>query len=235
MAFMKLRGIRQSRMSGRRLFRVAALSSAGVMAAAGLMASSGADQAAASAHGFHPPKIKHVWLFVLENKSYEASFTGLNQNSYLWKTLPQYGELLRQYYGTGHYSLDNYISLASGQAPAPDTQADCPQYKNVSPGTPAADGQVHATSGCVYPRSVQTLFNQLDQKQVGWKAYMQDMGNTPGRENPYGCGIPGDPSGKGVPDPGGATAQDQYVAKHNPAAWFHSVIDNPRTAPGSLR
>ena len=35
---------------------------------------------------YHPPKIKHVWTIVLENKSYEAAFTGLNQNSYLWKT-----------------------------------------------------------------------------------------------------------------------------------------------------
>ncbi len=57
-----------------------------------------------------------------ENKSYEATVTGLNQNDYLWKTLPSYGELLTQYYGTGHYSLDNYISAVSGQGPAPDTR-----------------------------------------------------------------------------------------------------------------
>jgi hypothetical protein len=173
-------------------------------------------------------KIGHVWTIILENKSYESTFTGLNQNSYLWKTLPQYGELLRQYYGTGHYSLDNYISLVSGQAPAPDNQNDCPQYKDVTPGTPAADGQTHASSGCVYPKSVKTLFNQLDDKHVPWKIYAQDMGKNPTRENAYQCGIPGNPSGAGVPDPGSATATDQYVPKHNPAAWFHSVFDNPK-------
>ncbi|MDH6143469.1 MULTISPECIES: alkaline phosphatase family protein [Kitasatospora] len=199
---------------------------AAALAAAALVGST-AGPAAANSHDFHTPKIKHVWTIMLENKSYEASFTGLNQNSYLWKTLPQYGELLRQYYGTGHYSLDNYISAVSGQAPAPATQNDCPQYTNVAPGTPAADGQVHANSGCVYPDSVGTLFNQLDAKHLSWKAYMQDMGNTDGREDPYHCGIPGDPSGAGVADPGGATAQDQYVPKHNPAAWFHSIIDHP--------
>jgi len=173
-------------------------------------------------------KIGHVWTIILENKSYEATFTGLNQNDYLWKTLPSYGALLTQYYGTGHFSLDNYISLVGGQSPAPDNQNDCPQYTDVSPGTPAADGQVLASTGCVYPASTKTLFNQLDDKHVSWKAYMQDMGNDAGREDVYRCGIPGDPSGAGVKDPSGATATDQYVAKHNPTAWFHSVIDNPQ-------
>ncbi len=175
------------------------------------------------------PPIKHVWLIILENKSYQASFTGLNQNSYLWKTLPSYGEVLRQYYGTGHYSLDNYISMIGGQAPAPDTQADCPQYTNVFPGTPAPDGQTLAAKGCVYPKNVPTLFNQFDAKGVTWKGYMQDMGNDPGREAPT-CGQPGDPSGAGVKDPGGATPTDQYVPKHNPFVWFHSITDSPECA-----
>jgi hypothetical protein len=69
--------------------------------------------------------IKHVWLIILENKSYDETFTGLNQNSYLWQTLPQQGALLTNYYGTGHFSMDNYISLVSGQAPSYDVQDDC--------------------------------------------------------------------------------------------------------------
>jgi phospholipase C len=35
--------------------------------------------------GIRPGKIKHVWLIILENKSYDASFTGLNNNTYLWR------------------------------------------------------------------------------------------------------------------------------------------------------
>ena len=31
--------------------------------------------------GIRPGKIKHVWLIILENKSYDASFTGLNDNT----------------------------------------------------------------------------------------------------------------------------------------------------------
>ncbi|PKV97639.1 phosphoesterase family protein [Amycolatopsis echigonensis] len=188
--------------------------------------SSAAASADSDGHGAKP-HIGHVWTIILENKSYEATFTGLNKNDYLWKTLPSYGELLTQYYGTGHFSLDNYISLVSGQAPAPDNQADCDQYKDVAPGTPAADGQVHASSGCVYPSSVKTLFNQLDGKHLPWKIYNQDMGKDATREDAYRCGIPGDPSGAGVKDPGGATPTDQYVAKHNPAPWFRSMIDDP--------
>ncbi len=69
--------------------------------------------------------IQHVWLIILENKSYDETFTGLNNNSYLWQTLPSEGVLLKNYYGTGHSSMDNYISLVSGQAPEEDTQEDC--------------------------------------------------------------------------------------------------------------
>ena len=76
--------------------------------------------------------VKHVWLFIEENKSYDETFTGLNQNSYLWQTLPQQGALLTNYYGTGHFSMDNYISLVSGQSPSYATQDDCSTTANMT-------------------------------------------------------------------------------------------------------
>ena len=76
--------------------------------------------------------VKHVWLIILENKSYDENFTGLNQNSYLWQTLPQQGALLTNYYGTGHFSMDNYISLVSGQAPSYAVQDDCSTTANMT-------------------------------------------------------------------------------------------------------
>ena len=76
--------------------------------------------------------VKHVWLIILENKSYDETFTGLNQNSYLWQTLPQQGALLTNYYGTGHFSMDNYISLVSGQSPSYATQDDCSTTANMT-------------------------------------------------------------------------------------------------------
>ena len=118
------------------------------------------------------------------------------------------------------------MSAVAGQAPAPANQNDCPQFTNVSPGYAAPDGQTYASTGCVYPPDVKTLFNQLQDNGKTWKVYAQDMGNKPKREEVYHCGIPGDPSGNGVPDPGAALPKDQYVPKHNPAAWFHAVFDS---------
>ena len=90
-----------------------------------------------SSTGLKSGQVKHVWLIILENKSYDATFTGLNQNSYLWKTLPSQGALLKNYFGTGHYSMDNYMSLISGQAPEQDTQSDC-SVKNFDFGSNAS-------------------------------------------------------------------------------------------------
>jgi hypothetical protein len=46
--------------------------------------------------GLAPGTIQHVWLIILENKSYDETFTGLNSNSYLWQTLPSEGVLLEE-------------------------------------------------------------------------------------------------------------------------------------------
>ncbi|MCL2483182.1 MAG: alkaline phosphatase family protein [Propionibacteriaceae bacterium] len=211
--------------------------------------------------GLLPGQVKHVWLIILENKSYDATFTGLNQNSYLWQTLPSQGALLTNYYGTGHYSMDNYITLVSGQAPQQDTQSDCdktntnfgsnadiltsgpdkgqlnsPANVNQPSGANAPDGD----NGCTYPDQVPTLFNQFDAAGVTWKGYAQDLYNQPGREDAM-CGAPGtadnnpttnptvmtasaaNPLPTGVTSFTGAQANDQYVAKHFPFAWFSSL------------
>jgi hypothetical protein len=201
--------------------------------------------------GVKPGKIKHVWLIILENKSFDASFTGLNNNTYLWQTLPTQGALLKNYYGTGHFSLDNYISLVSGQATQPDTQADCPFYDKFS-GTvdmagnldtnpnfgqvlsPVGANAAAGTNGCVYPASVPTLFNQLDAAGVSWKGYAQDLGN-PDESGPTHdagtqfCGAPySEPGARGstaFPNPGSANGTDQYVPKHFPFPWFESIRD----------
>ncbi len=72
-----------------------------------------------------PGSITHVWLIILENKSYNSEFSGVNDDTYLWQTLPSEGALLQNYHGTGHTSQDNYITLVSGQAPQHDVQNDC--------------------------------------------------------------------------------------------------------------
>ncbi len=235
------------------------LALAAVLCAAAVpIVSAGASSPRASASDWFPSqdglgvqsgKVKHVWLIILENKSYDATFTGLNNNTYLWQTLPTQGVLLKNYYGTGHFSLDNYISLVSGQATQPDTQADCPYYDKFSGAINTSGslltnpnyGQVASaqgpnaaagSNGCVYPASVPTLFNQLDAAHVSWKGYAQDLGNADASGPAHDAGTeycgapyaaPGETGSTAQPNPGSANATDQYVPKHFPFPWFESI------------
>jgi hypothetical protein len=169
------------------------------------------------------PPIHHVWVIQLENESYASALTN-NPNAYLGKTVPGLGQVLTQYYATGHESLDNYISEISGQAPNPVTQADCQIYTNVLPGTMVAGQSVGA--GCVYPAAVPTVADELTAKGLSWKAYMGDMGNNPARDHTTAgtCGHPVLNSQDGTQS---ATASDQYATRHDPFVYFHSIIDNP--------
>jgi hypothetical protein len=235
--------------------------------------SPGANHITISAHGGQTAKIKHVWLIILENKSYDATFTGLNQNSYLWKTLPSQGVLLKDYYGTGHFSQDNYTSLVSGQSASQDLQSDC-DVANTNFGTnanistqhtgatfgrydnfgqavsPAGANSADGTNGCTYPKDVPTLFNQLDAAGVTWKGYAQDLHNQPGREDGL-AGSPGTAANNPTTNPKtmtpsatdiangitsftGAQANDQYVAKHFPFPWFHSIVGDDNTGTDAL-
>jgi phosphatidylinositol-3-phosphatase len=218
----------------------------GTLVAGGLSSAGAASSKAAVRAALPPGKINHVLVIEFENEGYATTFGPNSPAFYLNGTLRKKGELLQNYYATGHNSLDNYISQVSGQAPTLDTQGDCAAngfaYADLLPGTPDADqaanpGQVDG-NGCVYPAAVQTIANQLDTKYpvnpsthvASWRGYDQDMGNTPARDG----GVP-DPSGGtdcghpavGAPDTAElATATDQYTTRHNPFVWFHSIIDN---------
>jgi hypothetical protein len=235
----------------------------GLLAAGASLSAAAPSQAGSTlaATGLKAGQVKHVWLIILENKSYDATFTGLNQNSYLWKTLPSQGVLLKNYYGTGHFSMDNYMTLVSGQAPQQDTQSDCSvvnsdigsnasivkkgankgQVASLANSTqPSGANAPNGTNGCTYPTDAPTLFNQLDAAGKTWKGYAQDLGDQTGREDAV-CGGPGSadnnpttnprfmsasathPLPPGVTSFTGAQPNDQYVAKHFPFAWFHSI------------
>ena len=237
-----------------------ALGTLAVLAGSGSPTASAARAAANSASaspdglGIAPGKIKHVWLIILENKSYDATFTGLNDNTYLWRTLPAQGVLLKNYYGTGHSSEDNYLSMVSGQATQPDSQSDCPTYDRLA-GRVEQSGALRTnpnfgqfasaagpnaevgSNGCVYPPSVQTLFNQFDAARVSWKGYAQDLGNPdtsgpPHSQGPRYCGAPykapGPTGSSAYPSPQVANATDQYLPKHFPFPWFESLLRSRR-------
>ena len=172
----------------------------------------GAEEAAAIPSPL--PAVKHVFVIVLENKGYDETFTADSKAPYLSRELPKLGQVLTNFYGTGHFSLTNYVAMVSGQAPTPETNGDClASYKDLTPGTPADDGQVVGT-GCIYPAAVKTIAAQLTTKGLTWKGYFGDMG-TPCRHPDANA-----PDTTLKVKPG-----DQYAARHNPFIYFHSVLD----------
>jgi hypothetical protein len=175
-----------------------------------------------TAAAFTPTKVRHVFVIVLENQGYAATFGNPTADPYLAQTLPSQGALLESYYATGHASNDNYISLVSGQPPNAQNQADCPKFDNFTGAIMLSSG-VETGTGCVYPAEVPNIGTQLSAKKLTWKAYMEDMGNDPNRE----AAACGHPALEATDETQKAEAGDGYATRHDPFVYFHSVIDEP--------
>jgi hypothetical protein len=183
----------------------------------------GAQAATSPSTTFKPPPVRHVFVIVLENQGYAATFGNPAADPYLAQTLPAEGALLENYYATGHESNDNYISLISGQPPNAQNQADCPRFDNFTGALMLEDG-VESGTGCVYPAEVPTIGNQLSAAKRSWKAYMEDMGNDPNRE----AAACGHPALETTDETQKAEAGDGYASRHDPFVYFHSVIDEQK-------
>jgi hypothetical protein len=166
------------------------------------------------------PKVRHVFVIVLENQGYAATFGNPSADPYLAQTLPAQGALLERYYATGHASNDNYISLVSGQPPNAQNQADCPQFDDFTGALMLSNG-VETGTGCVYPAEVPNIGNQLTARKLTWKAYQEDMGNLPNRE----AAACGHPKVGATDETQKAVAGDGYATRHDPFVYFHSTID----------
>jgi phosphatidylinositol-3-phosphatase len=194
------------------------LARAAVVIAMVLCAMSGG--AASAQASFTPPKIRHVFVIVLENQGYAATFGNPSADPYLAQMLPSQGALLESYYATGHASNDNYISLVSGQPPNAQNQADCPQFDTFTGAVMLSNG-VETGTGCVYPAEVPNVGNQLTAHKITWKAYQEDMGNLPNRE----AAACGHPAVGATDETQKAVAGDGYATRHDPFVYFHSTID----------
>jgi len=175
------------------------------------------------------PRIKHVFVIVLENEGFDVTFGPNSKAPFLSKTLTSQGVLLSQYYGTGHVSLDNYIAMLSGQAATPETRNDCQIYADFTLTGTSPDGQATG-NGCVYPSSIKTLPDQLTAAGKTWRGYMEDMGNDPTREAAT-CGHPAlntqDLTQASEAPSASVPLGDQYASRHDPFVYFHSIIDSP--------
>jgi phosphatidylinositol-3-phosphatase len=191
------------------------------------------SQAALAA--YRPPPIKHVWLIDLENESFGYSFgaSGHKLAPYLTKTLVSKGAFLRNYYGIGHDSLDNYVAEISGQSGNYELNEDCGIFTPfVQFGGENFDkftkyGQLSG-GGCVFPKYIDTIAGQLSARHLSWREYAQDMGNNAHRDgtvmtkNGPACGHPR-LNAVDLTDSTGP-ADDSYATRHNPFMYFESVI-----------
>jgi hypothetical protein len=207
--------------------RTAVAVAAAVMVSAAMVSTamvSAATPASGATRSFRLPAVHHVFVVNLENKGYNETFGAGSPATYLNGTLVPHGALLTQYYGIGHLSLPNYIAQISGQAPNPQTQSDCQQYTDFARVGTTSDGQAIG-NGCVFPADVPTLANQLEQRGLRWKGYMEDMGNSP--TEPATCRHPAINTQDNTQQ---AHVGDQYAARHDPFVYFHSIIDSPSCA-----
>ncbi len=176
---------------------------------------------APAAHAEAVPHIKHLFIIVMENENAEETFAADSEAPYLADTMREEGAFLPNYYGIGHQSLDNYLALISGQPPNLATQADCLIYSPMVALTTEADG-VAVGQGCVFPSSVQTIANQLEDSGHTWRSYNQDMAAGAAAGESTTCRHP---TIGGLDGTQTASATNQYAARHDPFVYFHSIID----------
>jgi len=217
-----------------RRLRLLAMIVTGCLAAALLTGAAGAAGAAAAGPAAsRRPAIHHVWVIELENTSFGQAFGHPSADPELARVLVGKGALLRNYYGIGHDSLDNYIAEISGQAPNIQTGQDCAYFSRfLQFGGENFDkwtkyGQLSG-DGCVYPKYVRNVGSQLTAHRLSWKSYNQQMGNKPARDGTTAtshgpaCGHPklGTIDQTDVTGP----AHDSYATRHNPFVYFQNII-----------
>jgi phosphatidylinositol-3-phosphatase len=169
------------------------------------------------------PEIKHAWLIVLGENSYESTFSATADAPYLSRVLPKKGELIPNYYGVTGGVLANEIALLSGQGPTPETVVNCPNPAAIAPATVSLFAAQVEGNGCVYPKAVESLPTQLTEEEVTWRSYVENMENGGAVGQPWRCRKPtlGVPDTSPTPSPG-----DQYVSWRNPAVYFAAIAEN---------
>jgi hypothetical protein len=165
------------------------------------------------------PPIDHVFLIVLSEAGYGATFGAGPSAPYLSKMLPSEGELIESYYAVAGGEPAGAIGLISGQGPTEQTLQGCPLYADVLPGSAGADDQTLG-SGCVYPSTTLTLANQLEGAGKTWKSYVE--GSETGAIG--SCPHPQLDSGY-TPQSGSGANANGYESRRNPFVYFHSLID----------
>jgi hypothetical protein len=183
-------------------------------------------------------RVKHVFVITLSSPGYGNAFDAQSEMPYLANTLRPQGELLSNYSLLTDQGLPNYIGMIGGQSPNALTSGNCTTYTDY-PGNaqPDRNGNVSG-DGCIYPTQAINVADQLTSARFSWGAYMEDMGmpepvpqgQTAPANPPQNCVRPdvgaADPTQDvRKADPSSGYAGSGYAVRHNPFAFFHSLLD----------
>jgi hypothetical protein len=183
-------------------------------------------------------RVKHVFVISLSSPGYDNAFGAQSQMPYLANTLRPQGELLSDYTLLTDQGLPNYVGMIGGQSPNAFTSSNCVTYTDY-PGNAQPDNNGNVTgNGCIYPAQAINLADQLSSARFSWGAYMEDMGKpepvaqgeTAPANPPQNCVRPdvgaADPTQDvRKADPSTGYAGSGYAVRHNPFAYFHSLLD----------
>jgi hypothetical protein len=153
------------------------------------------------------PRLKHVFVIVLENEDFDASWGPKSPATYLNSLVP-HGAFADRYYAASHLSADNYIAMTTGQVPALPFQSDCQNWAVCY-----ASEKVRADGG-------RSIADQLEEHGLSWGAYMGSMSKPclhPAMTDPV------DPYSKG------------YATRHNPFVYYPPIVDNQARCEAHVR
>jgi phosphatidylinositol-3-phosphatase len=193
------------------------------------------------------PSIKHVFLIVLSEEGYAATFGAGAAAPYLSRTLPSEGELLPSYYAVAGGEPANAIALISGQGPTPQTLQNCPLYSDIAPAGMGPEGQTLG-NGCVYPKTTLTIADELESAGKTWRAYIEGLeeggpspaGGSASSSGPGSASVAAPAGGCPHPPPGASdpdlapSSTSGYAGSRNPFVYFHSLIDGPACAKNDV-
>ena len=170
-----------------------------------VVASNAGVRAATTAEGV--PRLKHVFVIVLENEDFDASWGPKSPAHYLNSLVP-HGTFATRYYGVSHLSADNYIAMTSGQSPSPAFNADCMSYASCYLTEKAR------------PDAGRNIGDQLDHAGQSWAAW---MGSMAARCQHPALTDPSDPYQKG------------YATRHDPFVYYPTLVDDQARCAAHVR
>ena len=99
------------------------------------------------------PRLKHVFVIMMENTQYNALLSAANPNTKFIQQLAATRGLATRYFGVTHVSLPNYIAATSGSnwGSNSDDTAQAPLFNH------------------------ENLVDQFEAAHVSWKAYMENL------------------------------------------------------------